>query len=32
MKIADDGRGLNVDKIRTKVLEKGLATEAELRP
>lgn len=28
--IADDGRGLNVEKIRTKVLQNGLATEAEL--
>jgi len=30
MKIADDGRGLNAEKIRTKIIEKGLATEAEL--
>jgi two-component system chemotaxis sensor kinase CheA len=28
--IADDGKGLNSDKIREKVLDKGLATEAEL--
>ncbi|MEM8877119.1 MAG: chemotaxis protein CheW [Pseudomonadota bacterium] len=28
--IADDGKGLNSDKIRQKVLEKGLATDAEL--
>ena len=28
--IADDGRGLNAAKIRQKVVEKGLATEAEL--
>ncbi|MEJ1160899.1 hybrid sensor histidine kinase/response regulator [Prosthecomicrobium sp. N25] len=30
IEIADDGRGLNVDKIRQKVVENGLATEAEL--
>jgi two-component system chemotaxis sensor kinase CheA len=30
MKIIDDGRGLNAAKIREKVIEKGLATEAEL--
>ena len=30
MKITDDGRGLNAVKIREKVLEKGLATEAEM--
>jgi len=30
IEIADDGRGLPVEKIRAKVLEKGLATEAEL--
>ncbi|MGE0847861.1 MAG: chemotaxis protein CheA, partial [Flavobacteriaceae bacterium] len=30
IEIADDGRGLNVDKIRDKVLERGLATDAEL--
>ena len=28
--ISDDGRGLNAAKIRQKVLEKGLASEAEL--
>jgi two-component system, chemotaxis family, sensor kinase CheA len=28
--ITDDGRGLNAEKIKTKVLENGLATEAEL--
>lgn len=28
--ISDDGRGLALDKIKSKVLEKGLATEAEL--
>ncbi|MFN0264568.1 chemotaxis protein CheW [Tepidamorphus sp. 3E244] len=28
--IADDGRGLNAAKIRQKVIEKGLATEAEM--
>lgn len=28
--IVDDGRGLAIDKIRAKVLEKGLATEGEL--
>jgi two-component system chemotaxis sensor kinase CheA len=30
IQIADDGRGLNVDRIRRKALENGLATEAEL--
>ncbi len=30
IEIADDGRGLPVDKIKAKVLSKGLATEAEL--
>jgi two-component system chemotaxis sensor kinase CheA len=30
IEIADDGYGLNVEKIREKVLGKGLATEAEL--
>jgi two-component system chemotaxis sensor kinase CheA len=30
IEIADDGYGLNVVKIREKVLSKGLATEAEL--
>ncbi len=30
IEIADDGRGLPVDKIRAKVLSQGLATEAEL--
>ena len=30
IEIGDDGRGLNVDRIRNKCLENGLATEAEL--
>ena len=30
IQIADDGRGLNLDRIRRKVVETGLATEAEL--
>ncbi|MBX6746602.1 MAG: chemotaxis protein CheW, partial [Acetobacteraceae bacterium] len=30
IEIADDGRGLNVEKIRAKALAQGLATEAEL--
>lgn len=30
IEIADDGRGLPVDRIKAKVLAKGLATEAEL--
>jgi two-component system, chemotaxis family, sensor kinase CheA len=30
IEVADDGRGLNAQRIRSKVLEKGLATEAEL--
>jgi two-component system chemotaxis sensor kinase CheA len=30
IEIADDGRGLPVDKIRAKVVAKGLASEAEL--
>jgi two-component system chemotaxis sensor kinase CheA len=30
IEIADDGRGLNTDKIRAKVLSNGLATESEL--
>ena len=30
IEISDDGRGLPVDKIRAKVVQKGLATEAEL--
>jgi two-component system chemotaxis sensor kinase CheA len=30
IQISDDGRGLPLDKIRTKVLKDGLATEAEL--
>jgi two-component system chemotaxis sensor kinase CheA len=30
IEIADDGRGLPVDKIRAKILTQGLATEAEL--
>ena len=28
--ISDDGRGLNVERIKAKVLENGLATESEL--
>ncbi len=28
--IADDGRGLNVEKIKKKILDNGIATEAEL--
>jgi two-component system chemotaxis sensor kinase CheA len=30
IEIADDGRGLNTERIRAKVLAQGLATEAEL--
>ncbi|MBD3258847.1 hybrid sensor histidine kinase/response regulator [candidate division GN15 bacterium] len=30
IKIEDDGRGLNVDGIKAKALERGLASEAEL--
>lgn len=30
IEITDDGAGLNVDRIKAKVLENGLATEAEL--
>ena len=30
IEITDDGRGLPVDKIRAKIVSKGLATEAEL--
>ena len=30
IEVADDGRGLDVEKIRAKVLSKALATEAEL--
>ena len=30
IEIADDGRGLPIDRIRSKVLSKGLATEADL--
>ncbi len=30
IEISDDGKGLAVDKIRAKILEKGLATEDEL--
>ncbi len=30
IQIADDGRGLNVDRIRRKALENGIASEAEL--
>lgn len=30
IEISDDGRGLNIDKIRQKVIQNGLASEAEL--
>jgi two-component system chemotaxis sensor kinase CheA len=30
IEISDDGRGLNVDRIKTKALQNGLATESEL--
>lgn len=30
IEIGDDGRGLNVDRIRKKAIENGLATEADL--
>lgn len=30
IEVADDGRGLDAERIRRKALEKGLATEAEL--
>jgi two-component system, chemotaxis family, sensor kinase CheA len=30
IEIADDGRGLNIARIRAKAIEQGLATEAEL--
>lgn len=30
IEIADDGKGLSVDKIKSKVIENGLATEGEL--
>ncbi|MCX7380474.1 MAG: chemotaxis protein CheW [Alphaproteobacteria bacterium] len=30
IEVGDDGRGLPVDKIRSKIISKGLATEAEL--
>ena len=30
IKISDDGRGINVDKVMAKALESGIATEAEL--
>lgn len=30
IEIADDGRGLNADKLKNKILETGLASEAEL--
>src|SRR5579863_760779 len=30
IEIADDGRGLDLDRIRAKAVEKGLASEAEL--
>ncbi len=30
IEIADDGKGLNIDRIRQKVLENGLATEGEI--
>jgi two-component system chemotaxis sensor kinase CheA len=30
IEIADDGRGLNIERIRQKIVENGLASEAEL--
>jgi len=30
IEIGDDGRGLNLERIKTKILDNGLATEAEL--
>ena len=30
IEIADDGRGLNIDKIKEKIVQSGLGTEAEL--
>ncbi len=30
IEISDDGRGLNMERIRAKVLENGMATEAEI--
>lgn len=30
IEVSDDGRGINIEKVRAKVLNKGLATEAEL--
>ena len=30
IQIKDDGRGLNMDRIRTKILENGLASDSEL--
>ncbi len=30
IEISDDGRGLNMDRIRAKILENGMATEAEI--
>lgn len=30
IEIADDGRGLNLDRIKQKIIENGLASEAEL--
>ncbi len=30
IEIADDGKGLDIDRIKTKVIENGLATESEL--
>jgi len=30
IEIADDGKGLNIDRIREKVIDNGLASEAEL--
>ncbi|MBR7518341.1 chemotaxis protein CheA, partial [Mycobacterium tuberculosis] len=30
IEIADDGRGLDIEKIKSKIIENGLATEFEL--
>lgn len=30
IKIADDGRGINVDRVKRKAIENGLATQAEI--